>query len=271
MHPVLFWIGPYPVYSFGVLIAIALLLAYNWGNHRLLNAGLRPEQYQSLWLWLLIPALLGAKAFYAIWFWEQFTLDPLGTLLNRGGLVWYGGVVGALLGLWFFAKRASLSLLNLLDALTLPVLAGLALGRIGCLLAGCCFGAPCLLNGTPLPWAVYYPPGHLSHPHGVHPSPIYEALGAIALLIVLKFRQHQFSQGILTACTLIGLGGLRFIVEMTRGDTLKLLALSVSQWLSLMMLVAGVILFVSLRQAEQTAPHALASRKKPETSPGEAP
>ncbi|MEB3206360.1 MAG: prolipoprotein diacylglyceryl transferase, partial [Vampirovibrionales bacterium] len=220
MHPILFYLGSFPIYAFGLMVALAVWASILLGNQRLEKLGLQQSPQRFLWFWILIPGFLGAKLWYALWFPIEFWSNPLSMLLNRGGLVWYGGVIGGLAGLIGFCKRQHLNFLTVSDALMPAFLLGLAIGRIGCLFAGCCYGAICTL-----PWAIAYPQGHETFPHTVHPSPLYESMGAMMLMFVLLWLERLECKSIvpagrLTSLSLIGAGLLRFVVEATRGDVL---------------------------------------------------
>lgn len=165
----------------------------------------------------------------------------------QGGLAYYGGfLLAAPVGLWY-AKKKQLGVWRIAD-LTSPLIAfGLFFGRMGCFLNGCCFG-----QVTSLPWAVDFP--QRATPRHVHPTQLYEALGALALYALLTFvvRPRKRRHGEVFAWLLVGYGILRFVLEFWRADERgALLGLSTSQWLGIPLVVAGVVL---LRRKPDVAP-----------------
>jgi phosphatidylglycerol:prolipoprotein diacylglycerol transferase len=127
--------------------------------YRARRVGLDPEVILSLAVWLVISGFIGARLFYVIEYWnEKFVHQrPLQTLLDivnvpEGGLVIYGGFIGAVVGMALFVRKQNLPLLAIADLIAPSMMVGLALGRVGCFLNGCCYGGP-----TDWPWAVTFP------------------------------------------------------------------------------------------------------------------
>ncbi|MSP16433.1 MAG: prolipoprotein diacylglyceryl transferase [Myxococcales bacterium] len=162
----------------------------------------------------------------------------------EGGLAYYGGfLLAAPVGFWY-ARRQKLGVWRVSD-LTAPGIAlGLFFGRIGCFLNGCCHGAQC-----DLPWAVTFP--QRSIPHNVHPAQLYEALGSLALFVLLYFvvRPRKRRHGEVFAWLLVGYGVLRFVLEFVRADPRgSLFGLSTSQWIGIPLITAGFVLLRWLRR-----------------------
>jgi phosphatidylglycerol---prolipoprotein diacylglyceryl transferase len=156
----------------------------------------------------------------------------------HGGLAYYGGFLFAVpVGLWY-AKRHKLGVWRIAD-LTSPFIAlGLFFGRMGCFLNGCCYGRECSL-----PWAVRFP-GLGNVP--VHPTQLYEALGALAIsaTLYLGVRPRKRAHGQVFAALLVLYGVLRFVLEFWRADERGGFAgLSTSQWIGIPLVVAGAILY----------------------------
>ena len=133
---------------------------------------------------MMIPGIVGARAFYVIqfWnceFWPAYTAPGggLGTLLGaivnvaNGGLVVYGSFFGGMLGIWLFARKYRIPLLAICDLISPSMMLGLALGRVGCLLNGCCFGMVCDEHS----WAIHFPAGEAANLTPPNFTPAYEA------------------------------------------------------------------------------------------------
>jgi phosphatidylglycerol:prolipoprotein diacylglycerol transferase len=164
MHPELFripWLN-YPIPSYGVMVVIALLGAVWWMTRIARRVKADPDIVLNMGFLVLIFNVIGARAFYVIHYWEeQFANNPGQILdLRGGGFEFYGGFIGAFLAcfVYLLIKRVSIRLYA--DMATPPLLMGMGLGRIGCFLFGCCWGATC---PTAMPWAVEFP--FASPPH----------------------------------------------------------------------------------------------------------
>lgn len=157
------WFPPngIPVYGFGAMLMIAFVAVTIWGGRRASKVGLPPAKFQDMTLWIIIAGLIGARVLYMIQYANQFQDHSLkGMLLAfvsiwRGGIIFYGsafgGVVGYGLFYWFVLRRMKINTWQLADAVA-PLLAlGLAIGRIGCYLNGCCWGQVCVEETCPVP------------------------------------------------------------------------------------------------------------------------
>jgi phosphatidylglycerol:prolipoprotein diacylglycerol transferase len=155
-----------PIRGYGVMIMLAVIASVSLAAWRAKRLGLDPDLIFSLAFWMLVPGIVGARAFYVIEYWPDYWrwyTDPsgglgtfLGELINvtKGGLVVYGAFFGGVAGLLLFVRKGRLPLLALADLIAPSLVLGLAIGRIGCLMNGCCYGAVC-----DYPWAVTFPAG----------------------------------------------------------------------------------------------------------------
>ncbi len=249
MWPVFFQIGGVSLYSFGLMVSLAFLCGGQVFIRRLKADKI--SENEALWLLVLIllGGVIGARLCYALFFPAMFWKDPWGVLLGSGGLVWYGGVVGSLMVLASAAAYKHWPWRMLLDSLALGAVLGQSIGRLGCFLSGCCYGAP-----TTLPWAVVYPLGHQTHPdlvhvQHVHPSPLYESIGMLGLFLTVNTLfgkpDKVSTPGQIAGWCFVGYGLVRFCVEATRGDRLLWIPgidISASQWISMAMILSGVAL-----------------------------
>jgi phosphatidylglycerol:prolipoprotein diacylglycerol transferase len=160
-----------PIRGYGVMLLLAVSAAVGLAAWRARRVGLDPELIFSLAFWLFLPGLLGARIFYVIQKWPidfepiyqaQGFAAVLGAVVNiaQGGLVVYGSLIGGVLGAIAFIYKYKLPPLAMLDLITPSLLLGLAIGRLGCMMNGCCYGGPCTL-----PWAVTFPAGSPVHVH----------------------------------------------------------------------------------------------------------
>ena len=202
--------------------------------------------------WLMIGVIAGARILHVISYWQEEFADQPWTeifMVQRGGLVFYGGFFGAAIVSLVYTRWKKIPLLKFADVLAPSISLGHAFGRIGCLMTGCCFGKECQL-----PWAIRYPVGHETHLSGsaalaVHPVQIYESLLNFALYFFLAwlYRRKKFDGQIL-AVYLLGYALLRSFVEMFRADY-KVSeyffngAVSPGQFVSIGIFAAGAILF----------------------------
>ncbi len=167
---ILYWLLPavceeqgLPIRGYGVMFLLGVVSGTALATWRAWRRGIDPDLILSLSFWMFIPGIVGARAFYVIEYWPEQYLPYfqkgfpqfVGAIVNvtQGGLVVYGGLLGGALGMLLFVRRARMPLLATCDLIAPSMLLGLTLGRIGCLLNGCCFGGPC----EDVPWAVSFP------------------------------------------------------------------------------------------------------------------
>ncbi len=147
-----------PIRGYGVMMLLAVVAGTGLAVWRGKKRGLVPDTIFSMALWMFLPGIIGGRLFYIIEYWENYRQATFaGTLLAavniaEGGLVVYGALIGATLGLLLFVRRNRLPLLAVCDLVAPSIVLGLAIGRLGCFLSGCCYGSVC-----DLPWAVTFP------------------------------------------------------------------------------------------------------------------
>ncbi|MGE3776233.1 MAG: prolipoprotein diacylglyceryl transferase, partial [Pirellulaceae bacterium] len=135
-----------PVRGYGTLVLAGFVVAFLWATRRAEQRGMSGETISSLALWLFVAGFAGARLFFVIEYWDDFRRPNLGETIRavatftEGGLVVYGALIAALPTLAVFAWRHRVTPLELGDVVAPTLLAGLALGRIGCLMNGCCYG-----------------------------------------------------------------------------------------------------------------------------------
>jgi len=154
-----------PIRGYGTMLLVAIVSATSLLAWRAKRVGLDPDLMISMVFWMFVTGIVGARLFYVIEYWPAFHKPTLGetiaTIVNfsEGGLVVYGSLAAGLAGMVLFIRKHRLPMLAVCDLVAPSLLLGLAIGRIGCLAHGCCFGGP-----SDVPWAITFPPG----------SPVYE-------------------------------------------------------------------------------------------------
>lgn len=256
MHPVAFSIGSFDIHWYGIFVAIGFILGLWTAGRRGLIDGLSQDKTADLGPWIILGALIGARTFYVVTFWEEdFAGKSLINIfkLRQGGLVFYGGFIGAVISTIIYTRRNQVPLWKLADTFAPSVALGHAFGRLGCLMTGCCYGKECAL-----PWAITYPSDHITHPHAVHPTQIYESVFNLALYAGLAFlyRKKQFD-GQVFAVYLMAYAILRAGVEGLRGDYADQNftgLLTPGQQVGILVFTAGIVLYViQKRRAKPTA------------------
>ncbi len=233
MHPVLLKIGPITIYSYGVAIACAFLISTWLAGRRARDTGIEPGRIFDFAVWLLLSGIAGARLLYVILHPGEFAGRPLRIFnLSHPGLAIFGGIVFGLLGGVLFLRINRLPVTRVLDLVSPYVAFGQSIGRIGCLLYGCCYGRP-----SSLPIAIRFPGGG----QPVHPVQIYESLACLLLFLFLRWRQERTRiSGRIFLEYLFLYSLVRFFTEFFRGDNPPF-------WLhlSLFQLMGIVIMIVS--------------------------
>lgn len=243
MHPVLFG----PVKSYGFLLAVSFLLGMVLSVRRGERRAVPPAVIYDLVFLVLVSSLVGVRLAYVLTHASKFH-SPLEVIaVWDGGLTLYGGIVLASVAVWWFCRRKRLAFLPIADILAPGVVLGIGITRLGCLLAGCCYGKPC-----DLPWAVHYPagtePAIVFGGAALHPSPLYgSAAGFLIFGILLLWERRPAAAGTTFARFLLLYGLARFLEDFTRyytADQRLLLGWTNNQWLSLVLVAAGAALLL---------------------------
>jgi len=260
MHPILFEIGNWPVYSYGVLLAVAYLAGLQLAVVRARRAGLDGAKVMDLGIYLIIAALVGAKLMLVAVDYQYFRSQPreLFSLVRAGG-VFYGGLIAAFfVGVWLI-RRYALPLWTTADLIAPGIALGHVIGRFGCLLAGCCYGRP-----TNVPWAITFTDPvasiNVGTPLGIplHPTQLYDAGAELVILVALlatERRGRPFAGRTFWLYMLL-YAISRFIIEIYRGDERGTIAgLSTSQFVSVIIVPVSLGMLWRLR-ARPTAKRA---------------
>ena len=246
----LFTIGPFTVHGYGLMIGIGFVLAVVICGRITKKLGLSEDDFTNIAICLLVFGFMGGKLLYILVNIKQFIQDPLG-LLGSEGFVVYGGIFVGIVSIWIYCKIKKLSFLSYMDMMVPAVSIAQGFGRVGCFLAGCCYGRP-----TDSRFGVIFPEGCLA-PAGVRLIPTQLMSAAfdlcMAAFLIFMLRRVKY-RGMVSGFYLILYGVGRFIIEFFRGDPErgKVGVLSTSQFISIFMIIfaAAYIYFVNRAKTE---------------------
>lgn len=245
MHPIIGHVGPLTIYSFGLMLAVAVVVCSYLLSRDAKKAGISQEIIFDFVFWVILAGIAGARIFFILLNIGDFVANPQQIIMiSNGGLAWQGGLIfGGLTGL-FYIKRKKLSLRVMAD-LSAPYLAlGQAIGRIGCFLNGCCYGRE-------VAWGIYFP----VHDAHLHPTQLYESVYLLAAFFVLKYLQKKsLIRGEIFTVYLMFAAVGRFLNEFFRADHINTaVGLSIFQLVSLGVFFVGVYFWRRLRRPVKTA------------------
>ncbi len=261
-----FQIGSLTITWYGLFVAAGFWLGSWTAARRAPRVGVSPDTVWDL-LWVLILAgIVGARMLYVATYWERdFQNQPFSEvfMVHHGGLVFHGGFLLAAVSAFAWCAWRRIPGWRMADILAPSLAIGHALGRIGCLLNGCCYGQRC-----ELPWAIRYPASYGLPDARLHPTQLYEALLGLALagLLAWVFRRRRF-EGQVFALYLMLYALLRAFVELYRGDypvaALTGGVVTPAQWVSAGLLLAGIVVYLLRRRTPLPA----AAASPPEIAP----
>jgi len=242
--------------TYGVLVAIAFLTALWMAGRLARKAGLNHDSVTNLGIYCALAALGGAKLMMFLVDIPYYTEHPseicsLGTL--RAGGVFYGGLIAALVVAFWYIRKTKLPPLKTADVFAPAIALGHAIGRIGCFMAGCCWGIAC-----DRPWAVTFTNPKANDLVGVplnrplHPTQLYESAAEFLIFgILYRMVGRRHADGAVIATYLVLYSTTRFIVEFYRFHEQGNLwggPLDTSQWISLALCALGVAYWLKARK-----------------------
>lgn len=246
--PVALHIGPLAVHWYGLMYLLAftqVILLGRWRINHQAWTGWSHKMLDDALFYGVLGVIVGGRLGYVLFYKPgDYLANPFDIFkVWEGGMSFHGGFLGVVIAMVIFARRHQLRWLAVTDFIAPLVPLGLAAGRIGNFINGELWG-----RATTLPWGMIFPQ---AMDGGIprHPSQLYEAAGEGVLLffILWWFARKPRPVGAVSAVFLIGYGSFRFLAEFTREPDsflgLLSLGLTMGQWLSLPMIVAGVILY----------------------------
>src|ERR1035437_2973172 len=250
MHPILFKLGPLEIRVYGLLVAIAFLTAIYLASMLAKKRGYKEDVILDLGLVIIISSVIGARLLYVLVWWNYFAALPLEILkVWEGGLVFYGGLIGAFIGGIAWIRHKKLPVLDIADMCVPFVALAHAIGRIGCYFNGCCYGAVSEHCG------VIFPTIGDSLKH--YPTQLYESVLNFLnfVILILFFRNTKRKTGDVVFMYSFNYGVIRMCMEFFRGDPERgfILNMSTSQFISIFLIVIGIAGFIYLRVKKQKA------------------
>lgn len=236
-------IGPVTVYGYGLMIAIGVIAAYLTGEYRAKKHGLEPEHVFNYVIWCVLGGFLGSKILFFITDIRNIIANPRSILSLADGWVVYGGIIGGIFSAMLYSKIKKLKFTAYFDLLIPSVALAQGFGRIGCFLAGCCYGCE-----TDSPIGITFHNSSYA-PNGVSLLPtqlISSGLDFLHFLVLIWFAKRKKADGQVGAMYLILYSIGRFVLEFYRGDLNRgsVGSLSTSQFISIFTVIAGIALFI---------------------------
>jgi phosphatidylglycerol:prolipoprotein diacylglycerol transferase len=254
MYPILFRLDGLKIYAYGFFVALGFIFGLVLAVRRTRKEGIPFERVVDLFFYTVFSAVLGSRALFVLIHIDTYRQKPLQIFkFWEGGLVFYGGLllaIGVTLG---YMKRHRLPLWKWADLFSPSIALGLFFGRIGCFLAGCCYG-----KETSLPWGVVF-----NHPDSLarlnvplHPTQLYEAAGCLALFFFLRWKEKKKGiDGQVFWLFLLLYAILRFFVETVRDDPRGYLfqgLFSPSQGIGILVGILSLFMLFYLRKKQRT-------------------
>jgi phosphatidylglycerol:prolipoprotein diacylglycerol transferase len=261
MYPKILDLGPITIHTYGLMLAAAFIAGIWVTSRNARKEGIHPDSIWNMGLVVIFSALVGAKLlllisdyqYYSQNFREIFSLSTL-----RSGGVFYGGLLLAMISAIWYLRKKQLPAWIIADFAAPGIALGQALGRIGCLSAGCCYGKP-----TQMPWGITFTSQYAHDNVGVplntplHPTQIYESVGAFCLFLFLMWRlsrKHFTGQILLEYLMLYSL--LRFVIEFYRYDDRGFVLhglLSTSQFIAILIFLGSAAVYGYLLRRNRKA------------------
>ena len=237
----LFSLGPFTVYGYGLMIAIGILAAYVTAEYRAKKHGLDPDKIFYLVIWAVVGGFAGAKVLYFLTRLKDIMENPKVLLDLADGFVVYGGIIGGIFSAMAYCKIKKMPFLKYFDLVMPSVALAQGFGRIGCFLAGCCYGRETdSALGIVFHNSSYAPNNVKLLPTQLISSGLDFLLCAVLILLDRKKKGDGQIAGAYLVLYSIG----RFILEFYRGDLIRgnVGALTTSQFIAIFVAMAGVVM-----------------------------
>jgi phosphatidylglycerol:prolipoprotein diacylglycerol transferase len=262
--------GSVPIYAYGVMLGTSLVIGWFIAMTLAKKDGIDQQEAGTIYMWTAVWSIIGSRLLYVITNVSEFDSITQVVMVNRGGLVAYGGMIGGFLASVYCCRKRKIPLLLWADVAAPSVVLGTAITRVGCLLFGCDFGAR-----SSLPWAITFPKGSPAWNHHVHdfalapdalrsfpvhPTQVYESLVGLGLFgLLMLIRKYRAFSGQVFLAWVLGYGIMRPLIEIVRDDDQRgnVGALSTSQFIGLVSVVLGLAMLVQLVRKYRRDPDSL--------------
>lgn len=244
MHRVLFKIGSFEIYTYGVMLVIGFLTGIGYAIRRNKSGTISNDTILDFSIYLLLGGVSGARFFYVLLHLSDYLPHPISMLnLRQGGLAWHGALLGGFIAFLLFSRKRKIDLYEFLDLCAPCVMLGLAIGRIGCFMNGCCIGTE-----TTSSWGLIFRDAGYLKPH--YPTQLFELLLDLVIVFLLVWweKRKKFS-GELTLFMFTLYSIARFIVEFYRLSPPRIYGLSIAQYGSILIfLITAVWIYIRRRK-----------------------
>jgi phosphatidylglycerol---prolipoprotein diacylglyceryl transferase len=241
MHPIICKIGPMTIFSYGLMLAIAFIVCSALACRQAKKELLNPDMIFNLLFVTFICGIIGARLFYVSQNIGYYLKEPVQIImLQNGGLSWVGGLIlGCVSGIAFI-KIKHLSVYKTLDLIAPYAALGQAIGRVGCLLNGCCYGRESSLG-------IYFP----VHQGTLIPTQLYSSLLLVIIFIVLRLLQERpHKTGEIFFTYLLLYCAKRFFIDFFRADNPAIFfGLTIFQLLSIIIFFAAAVKLILIRRS----------------------
>ena len=248
MNPILINLGFIQIRWYSVLILVAFVIGYFLVINRCKKKNISIELINDMCFYLIIVCILGARLYYCLFEMEYYSKHLIDIFkIWEGGLAIHGGIISGLIFLYFYTKKKKLNVLELIDIFAPALVLGQAIGRWGNFFNSEAFGPVTslstlkeiripdfIINGM-----------YIDHAYH-HPTFFYESVGCLIIFIILIIvRNHKsIKDGQIVSIYFIGYGIIRFLIEGLRQDSLMFFNLKIAQVVSIMMILAGIFLYI---------------------------
>ena len=250
MFPNLFTIGPFTLHTYGLLVAIGflsgILITVRIGKAQ----GMNPQHVMDMGFFIIISAIIGSRLLYVLINISYYIQNPLDIFkIWQGGLVFSGGLIGVVLVSALYVRKRDITLWQMADLWSPAIALGQGIGRIGCLMAGCCYGKP---TGSEL--SILFTDSHSLAPLNIplHPTQIYSSISGFVIFgVLLALQSKRKFDGQVFLWFLIMHSTARLFIERLRGDDRGILLggdMSVTQLTTLVILIAAIIGLIILKK-----------------------
>jgi phosphatidylglycerol:prolipoprotein diacylglycerol transferase len=255
MYPILFQLGRFHIYAYGSFIIVGFVITVFIATLKIRKSKIKIsfENVADLFFYTVLATLLGSRILFGLINFDVYRQRPLDLFkLWKGGLVFYGGFILAVIVALWYMRRHRLPIWKLADLISPLIALGLSFGRIGCFFAGCCYG-----KETSLPWGIVFKnPESLARLNvPLHPTQLYDAANGLAIFFLLTWwEKRKTFDGQIFLLFLFFYSIIRFFIEIFRGDPRGFLfrdLLSTSQAISILLAISSLFMLFYIKKKLQ--------------------